>query len=113
MAERRSRRAILVGALLTVITPLWAQTGLVRIRVTDSLGSVIPAATVALLGTDDQPIRTEVANDAGESVWTDLPLGFYRLRATAPGGRSSISRPPRGASTRACRVHTHVNAWWL
>ncbi len=85
MAERRSRRAILVGALLTVVTPLWAQTGRVRIRVIDILGSAIPMATVSLLGADDQPTRTEVANDAGESVWPDLPLGFSRLRVTVRG----------------------------
>jgi hypothetical protein len=51
---------------------------------------VVPKATVSLLGTFDQPIRTEVANDASESVWTDLPLGFSRLRATAPGFKSRL-----------------------
>ena len=90
MAERRSRRAILVGALLTAVTPLWAQTGRVRIRVIDPLGSVVPMATVSLLGTFDQPIGTEVANDAGESVWTDLPLGFSRLRVIVPGFKSRL-----------------------
>src|ERR1700684_2502553 len=83
MAKRRSR-AILVGALLAAVTPLWAQTGRVRIRVIDPRGLVVPAATVSLVGVDDQPIRTMVANDTGESVWTDLPLGFSRLRVAAP-----------------------------
>jgi hypothetical protein len=90
MADRRSLRAILVGALLTAVTPLWAQTGPVRFRVIDSLGSAIPAATVSLLGADDQPIRTELANDAGESVWTDLPLGDSHLRVTVPGFKSRL-----------------------
>jgi hypothetical protein len=90
MAERRSRRAILVGVLLAVFTPLWAQTGRVRIRVIDPRGLVVPAATVSLLGTFDQPIRTEVANDAGESVWTDLPLGESHLRVIVPGFKSRL-----------------------
>ena len=81
MAERRSRRAILVVALLAVIAPLRAQ----RLRVIDPFGSAIPAARVFLLGTDNQPIRTQVANDAGETVWTDLPLGDSHLRVIAPG----------------------------
>jgi hypothetical protein len=74
-AEPRTRRAMLAGVLLTAISPLLAQSGRVRIRVTDASGAVIQGAEVSLLGVDDKPMRTERTNAAGEVAWTTLPLG--------------------------------------
>lgn len=85
LAAPRSRRAILLGALLTAVAPLWAQSGRVRIRVTDPVGAVIPQAKVCLLGIDDQPIRTAFADDLGEILWADLPLGDSRFLVAVPG----------------------------
>jgi hypothetical protein len=81
----RSRRAILLGALLTAAAPLWAQIGRVRIRVTDITGAVIPAAEASLLGPNGKSILTLSANDNGEIVWTDLPLGESRFQVIVPG----------------------------
>jgi hypothetical protein len=76
---------VLAGALLTAISPLMAQTGRVRIRVTDATGAVVTTAEAALLGADAKPIRTARANDAGDIAWMDLPLGDCRFAVVAPG----------------------------
>jgi hypothetical protein len=81
--EHRTRRAVMVGALLTAISPLMAQTGRVRIRVTDATGAVVPGAVGSLLGTDDKSKKT--ANEAGEIVFTDLPFGDCRFTVAMPG----------------------------
>jgi len=70
--ESRSRREVLVAALLTAVAPLMAQNGRVRIVVKDPTGALIPNAEAVLQGGDGKPTR---ANDAGEIVWSDLPLG--------------------------------------
>jgi hypothetical protein len=82
---RRSRRAVLAGALLTAISPLMAQSGRVRIRVTDGAGAVVPGAEVSLLGPDNQPTRTEKTNGAGEIVFQDLPVGDARFTIVEQG----------------------------
>jgi hypothetical protein len=83
--EPRSRRAVLVGALLTAISPLMAQTGRVRIRVTDATGAVVTTAEASLVGADDKPTRTAQANGAGEIALMDLPFGDCRFAVVAPG----------------------------
>lgn len=62
-----------------------AQTGRVRIRVTDVTGAIIPRAQVALLGPDDKPLRSEQADEMGEFVWTDLPFGESKMSVTSTG----------------------------
>jgi hypothetical protein len=122
-APQRSRRAILVGALLTAFAPLWAQVGRVRIRVIDRTGAVIPAAKVALLGANYQPVRTVSANDAGEVVWTDLPLGDSRFEITAPGfGLQKLTVTIDSGEEQKLEAHlegfvgevvmTHKRKWW-
>lgn len=74
-----------MGALLLTIVSLRAQTGRVRIRVADRIGSAIPGAEVSLLGLFDHPILTVAAHDMGESVWVDLALGYSRFKVIAPG----------------------------
>jgi len=81
----RSRRAILVGALLTTISPLMAQSGRVRVRVTDSTGAGLFGAEVSLLGPDGKPQRTETADANGDVVLTDLPIGDLELSITCRG----------------------------
>lgn len=82
-----NRQAALVGVLLLAISPLFAQTGGLRIRVTDPTGAVVPTAAVSLLGPDDHPIRTMEATETGEIVFTDLPLGASRFSVHSPGFR--------------------------
>jgi hypothetical protein len=84
LPEPRSRRAILIGAFLTAISPLMAQSGRVRIRVTDITAAVVAQSEASLLGPDGNP-RTVQGKGAGEIVLTDLPLGVSKLRLTGPG----------------------------
>jgi Carboxypeptidase regulatory-like domain len=88
LPEPRSRRAVLVGALLTAISPLIAQSGRVRIRVIEAIGAVVPGAEASLLGPDDKPTRTEQSNEEGEVIFTDLPIGDSRLMVNRQGFRS-------------------------
>ena len=83
--EPRSRRAVLVGALLTSISPLMAQSGRVRIRVTDATGAVVPEAGASLLGPGNKPTRSERANEKGEIVFVDLPFGDSHFTVECPG----------------------------
>jgi len=85
--EPRSRRAILVGALLTAISPLMAQNGRLRIRVNDPAGGVVPGAEVSLLDAHNKPTRTMLANEFGEIAWTDLPFGESRFEVSSSGFR--------------------------
>jgi hypothetical protein len=88
LAAPRSRRAVLIGALLTAVAPLWAQTGSVRIRVTDITGGGVPKAQVSLVDANEKPTRTAEANNIGEVVWTDLPLGDAHFLVSEPGFNS-------------------------
>jgi hypothetical protein len=85
LPQPRSRRVVLVGALLTAISPLMAQSGRVRIRVTDPAGEVIPGAEAFLLGPDGRPQLTKQADDLGEIVLTDLPIGDSRVNVSCQG----------------------------
>jgi len=82
----------MVGALLLAISPLLAQTGSVRIRVTDALGTAIPKATVSLTDGWDRKVGNLSTNDAGEVLWPDLPVSDAHFYALAPGfGRLRIT----------------------
>jgi hypothetical protein len=85
LPQPRSRRAVLLGALLTAVSPLMAQSGRVRIRVTDLTGTVIPGAEASLLGIDEKLILAGRADKAGEIVLTGLPIGDSRITLTCPG----------------------------
>jgi len=85
LVQPRSRRAVLVGAILTAISPLMAQSGRVRIRVMDETGALIPNAEVSLLGPDQKPVFTTRANESGEAVLTGLPIGDSRVSVSVRG----------------------------
>lgn len=84
-SEHRSRRAVLVGALLTAISPLMAQSGRVRIRVTDPSGAIVPGAKVSQVGSDRIPIQTATSDSSGEAVFANLPTGDCRFVVLSPG----------------------------
>lgn len=83
--QPRSRRAVLVGALFTAVSPLLAQSGRVRVRVTDVSGAVIPGAQVSLLGKDRKPRRSLQTNENGETIFTDLRKGNSHFVVSRPG----------------------------
>ncbi|HXP87568.1 MAG TPA: carboxypeptidase-like regulatory domain-containing protein [Bryobacteraceae bacterium] len=81
----RSRRAVLVGALLTAISPLLAQSGRVRFRVSDQTGALVPDAEISLLDKENKVLLTQHADNAGTAVFTGLPMGVARFTVASPG----------------------------
>jgi len=69
------------------VAPLMAHNGRVLIVVKDPNGAVIPNAEAVLQGGDGKAIRT---NDAGEIVWSDLPVGGATFVVRSSG---FMSRP--------------------
>jgi len=63
-----------------------AQSGRVRIRVTDATGAAIPQAEASVLqGEFDYVASSGKANEEGEVILTDLPMGDLRLEVSCPG----------------------------
>jgi hypothetical protein len=81
----RSRRAVLVGAMLTLVSPLLAQSGRVRFRVTDPTGALFPDAEISLLNKANEPSLTMRSDGAGTAVFTGLPMGVARFTVASPG----------------------------
>ena len=78
------RRAVIVGALLSLATAS-AQTSSVRIRVTNSRGTLISGATAALLDVNDHKASIWPADDKGEILFAGLPVGRFRFEVDALG----------------------------
>ena len=84
--QPRTRRAIIVGAMLTAISPLMAQTGRLRIRVTDATGAALAGmAEVSLLSNDGTATSRARTNEIGEVRFEDLPIGDIRILVTCEG----------------------------
>jgi len=81
----RSRRAILFGALLTAVSPLFAASGRVKFRVIDPVGDPVPKAAIAVLDREDKDVQSIETDESGEGVLTGLPLGDSRFGVTSPG----------------------------
>jgi hypothetical protein len=77
------RSAILIIMPLLSLSPARAQTGSVRIRVTNTNGHVIHRATVALYNNWNHQISTTKANDSGEVVFPRLAFGEWRFVVAA------------------------------
>lgn len=91
MQDPRSRRSVLLGALLTAVSPLMAQNGQLRIRVIDRTGAVIPGAAVELLLHGAGVVRTSQSDPVGEVVWADLPVGEYQITVSQNGFKKYVS----------------------
>jgi len=83
--EPRSRRAVLVGALLTAVSPLFAQTGRIRIRVIDATDAPIKDARVSIVDDRGGTIQSASTDDNGFASLIDLPIGDCRIRVDCPG----------------------------
>jgi hypothetical protein len=84
-APQRSRRAILVAALLSTVSPLFAASGRVKFRVIDPAGDPVPKASIALLDTEDKVVHGVESDQFGEAILTGLPLGDSRFAITSAG----------------------------
>lgn len=104
LPQTRSRRAVLMGALLTAISPLMAQSGRVRIRVTDAMGTVVPQAEASLSSSGDEPIFTARADEAGEIVLTGLSMGDARIKVTHHLSGFGVFEGSQGGKPRFLRA---------
>jgi hypothetical protein len=79
------RAAVLFGAMLVAVATLWAQSGTVRIRVTDTHGAAIAGATVSLMDSRNRTLQTLPTNTASEVIWKNLPHGDWYFDVSAAG----------------------------
>jgi hypothetical protein len=74
-----------MGALLTTISPLMAQSGRVRIRVTDPMGAAAQGAEASLSEKDGKTISAGRSDEVGEIILTGIPIGIFQIRVSHPG----------------------------
>lgn len=76
-----------------------------------SLGIPIPGASVSLLDSSDQAVRTRETDDAGELRWTDLPLGDAVFLVSPLGGQAKrVTITIRSARELKAEVHVSTSA---
>jgi hypothetical protein len=82
------RGLLMLGLLLALAaTQGLAQStqGSVAGTVKDTVGAVVPGATVTLTSTDEGTVRSTTSNGTGEYQFQDVKAGRYSLLVTAPG----------------------------
>lgn len=84
-STRPSRRQVLIGALLAIASPLFAQDRVVRVVVKDESGEVVPGVEVLQLGADGTVLDRRTADESGVARWTGLPAGRHAFRVEVPG----------------------------
>src|SRR5882762_8223324 len=85
--NRRIRTAATAAACVVALAfaaPGWAQvsTGRIDVTIEDSTGARLPGANLQL----DGPVAlTQLADQAGQTHFLNLPVGTYTIKATLPG----------------------------
>src|SRR5712692_8115860 len=59
-------------------------------RVTDQQGALVAGAEIKVTGVDTGTVRESVANADGIYTISSLPIGAYKLEATAPGFQTYV-----------------------
>jgi len=86
----RSCAAAVLTVLLTM-TAAWAQsTAQLSGRVSDESGAVLPGATVTATQTATGFVRSDVTDENGAYVLSNLPLGPYRFEVSLSGFRNYV-----------------------
>jgi outer membrane receptor protein involved in Fe transport len=60
--------------------------------ITDATGAMVPRATIEITNEGTGAVRHLVADDAGNYVAAELPVGFYIVKVEAPGLATSIQK---------------------
>src|ERR1700739_337022 len=83
----------LVCVCAILILPAFAQkiTGDIEGNITDSSGAVVPNVTVTVENTGTGLSRTATTSASGNFRVPDLPVGMYKIRATAPGFKTVVT----------------------
>ncbi len=83
--------ARIVLATLAVTLALDAQnTATILGTITDAAGAVVPGASVTATHVQTGAARNSSANQNGDYVFVQLPVGTYSVRASAPGFKESV-----------------------
>src|SRR5579862_1169314 len=90
-----------IFALLLAAWPLFGQTAVLRGRVTDESGAVIPNVRVTLTGPSGAIRTTRSGGDGTYSV-TGLAMGDYTVQATAPN--LSLPQPAQVSVRSASQI---------
>ena len=85
MSRRLAWFLLLLSLTPDVVKAQGSSVGNITGSVTDPSGSAIPGATVAIRNINTNQTRETRTGDAGLYTVTTLPVGDYRLTATAPG----------------------------
>ena len=92
-------RAIVAAAVAITFNPglLHAQTfrGAIQGTVNDSSGSAVPNAQVTVTGEQTQFARQAVTGASGTYLFTELPVGSYKVTATKSGFQKQVVRHRR------------------
>ena len=80
-----SRRAVLAGALLTAVSPLMAQNGRIRVRITDASGAAVAGANGRLLDSDGTTVQTALSGKSGELSFAGLSSAQWRINVISVG----------------------------
>jgi Carboxypeptidase regulatory-like domain/TonB dependent receptor len=78
--------------------------------VTDSLGAVIPDATVALTSTERGDMRVVISNESGQYVFNQVPVGTYTLSVNATSFAVYQSTNITVDANQSTRVNPLLNA---
>ena len=88
---KRMLFAIFVAMLVSVVTcgDVWAQaTAQISGTARDQSGAVLPGVEIKVTQTETGVTRDTITNETGSYVFTNLPIGPYRLEASLPGFRT-------------------------
>src|SRR6476660_9530736 len=96
MVHGQSSRYVYLFVLLVLISicsmPLLAQriTGDIAGEVTDATGAVLPNVTITAVNTGTNYSRSAVTSDTGAFRIPELPIGTYKVTASAEGFKSAV-----------------------
>ena len=83
---------VLASLLLFAVSSLAQKiTGDIEGNVTDSSGAVVPGVTITVQNAAIGLTRTATTSNSGNYRVTDLPIGTYKISATAPGFKTVAS----------------------
>jgi hypothetical protein len=94
VSERLVRCApvLVILAFAVICMPAFPQTitGDITGQVTDSTGAVLPNVTVTAVNTGTNLSRSSTTSDTGNFRIPDLPIGQYKITATAEGFKTAV-----------------------
>ena len=76
---------MLAGALLTAVSPLMAQNGRIRVRITDASGAAVAGANGRLLDSDGTTVQTALSGKSGELSFAGLSSAQWRINVISVG----------------------------